>query len=56
MIVAMVAVRVMQVTIDEVINMVAVRDGFMSAIGSVNVIAIVSVTGVIGRTGNRILA
>jgi len=35
MIVTMVSVGVMQATVDQVINMVAVRDGLMPAVGAV---------------------
>ena len=35
MIVAMIAVRVMQVAVDQIVDMVTVRDGFMAAAGPV---------------------
>ena len=42
MIIAMIAVRMVQVAVDEVIDMVAVRDRFMTASRTVNVAGIVT--------------
>nr|WP_162657703.1 hypothetical protein [Tuwongella immobilis] len=49
MVVAMVAVRVVQVTIDEVIDMVAMRHRRVTAIGAVNVIFSMAGAGMRGR-------
>ncbi len=53
MVVAVVSVRVEQMTVDQIIDMVPVRYLFMTAIGSVDVVRIVTITvmlrGTIGR-------
>ncbi len=41
----MAVVRVMQVTVDQIVDMVAVRDSFMTTAGSVHVIDIMPVAG-----------
>lgn len=48
MIVAVVAVRVMQVAIDEVVDVVAVRNGFVATVWAVDVVAGVGLALVIG--------
>jgi hypothetical protein len=52
-IVAVPAVRVVQVAVDEIIDMVAVRNGGMSAVRSVNVAGWVAAATVRGGAGSR---
>jgi hypothetical protein len=47
MIIAMVTVRVVQVAIDEVVDVVSVRNGWVSASGAVDMVGIVSGTAVV---------
>lgn len=54
MIVTMIPVRVMQVTIDQIIDMVAVGDCFVTTTGTVNVIGIVTAAVVRRRACVRI--
>ena len=54
MIVAMVAVRMVKVAIDEIVDMVAVRDGLMSASRPVHMARLVSGTTVIRRAAIRV--
>ena len=54
MVVAVVAVRVVQVAIDEVVNVVAMRHRFMTAAGAVNVPGFVAAAVVVGRAGVRV--
>lgn len=54
MIVAVVAVRVMQMAVDEVIDMVAMRHRLMPATGAMNVIAGMGPAGVRRGTAARI--
>ncbi|MDM4015511.1 hypothetical protein [Roseiconus lacunae] len=42
MVVTVIAVWVMQVTVDKIVNVVAVRDGFMPTAGTVNVTGIMT--------------
>ncbi len=51
----MTAVRVMQVSIDQIVYMVAVRDGFMAAAGPVLVALRMAATCMVGRAGVGIL-
>lgn len=55
MIVAVVAVRVMQVAIDQVVNVITVRNRFVAAVRAMNVSGIVPITvvfwGAISRVG-----
>jgi hypothetical protein len=51
MIIAMVLVRVVQASIDQIVHMVAVRDGGMPAIGAVNVITGMPVSAVSAVSG-----
>jgi hypothetical protein len=55
MIVTVVAMRMVQVAIDQVIRVVAVRDGFMTAAGAVLVSALVAGTLVLRRAGGRVI-
>ncbi|WP_168175672.1 hypothetical protein [Pseudomonas sp. PA15(2017)] len=55
MVVAMVAVRVMQVSIDEIVHMIAMGNGLMAAARSMHMIRSVSATLVIRRAGIRVL-
>lgn len=55
MIVAVVAVRVMQVAIDKIIDMVAVRDRLVAAVRAVSVIVRMLAAGVLRRAVRRIL-
>lgn len=50
----MVAMRVMQVAVDEVINMIPVRDGGMTAAGAMNMAGLVACAAVSGRAGIRV--
>lgn len=54
MIVAVVAMRVVQAAIDEVIDMVAMRHGFMPAAGAVNVARFVSAAVLTRRAAVRV--
>jgi hypothetical protein len=54
-IVAMVAVRMVKVAIDEIVDVVAVRDGLMSASRPVHMPRLVSCATVIGRAAIRVL-
>jgi hypothetical protein len=54
-IVTVVTMRVMQVAVNKVVNMVAVRDGFVTAAWSVNVACLVSGAMMIRSTDVRIL-
>lgn len=47
--VAVALARVVQVAVDEIVHVVAVRDGLVSAAGAVDVAGFVSVAGVVGR-------
>lgn len=53
-IIAVVAMRMVQVSINEIVDMAAVRDGFVAASGTVLVIGIVTVAAMIGRARIRI--
>lgn len=48
-VVAVIPVRVMEMSVDQIVDMVAVRYGFVSAAGTVPVVLVVSAAGVIGR-------
>jgi len=62
-VVAMVAMRMMQAFVNQIVNMVAVRNGGMAAIGAVNVFRNVfshgktecAFVGIRGTDGNRVL-
>lgn len=54
MIVAVSVVRVMEVPIDQVVDMVTVRDGRMTAVGPVNVSRVVPAALVVGRAVGRV--
>lgn len=54
MIVAMIAMGMVKVTVDKVVDVVAVRYRFVPASGTVNVVRIVPLTGVSGRAAARI--
>ena len=54
MIVAMVAMLMMQVSLDEVVGVVAVRDRLVAAVGTVLVACVVATARVIWRAGARI--
>ena len=54
MIVAVVPVHVVQVAVDDVVDVIAVRDGFVSAIGAVDVIGVVPTALVVRRAGARV--
>lgn len=49
MVVAMVAVRVVQVAVDQVVDVVTVRDGFVAATGAMDVAGLVAAAFVLGR-------
>ena len=49
MVVAMVAVRVVQVAIDQVVDVVTVWDGFVAATGAMDVAGFVAAASVLGR-------
>ncbi|WP_333835183.1 hypothetical protein, partial [Rubrimonas sp.] len=51
MVVAVVAVRVMQMAIDEIAGVIAMRDGRVAAVWPVHVVGRVAATGVGGRAG-----
>ena len=53
-VVAVVAVGVVQVAVDQVVHVVAVRDGFVAATGTVHVVGIVAVAVVAGRAVRRV--
>ena len=54
MVVAVVAVRVVQVAIDEVVNVVAMRHGFVAATGTVYMSRFVAAAVVVRRAGIRV--
>ena len=54
MVIAVVAVWKMQVTIDEIANVVAMRDGLVPTVGAVDVPLGVAGAGVVRRTTQRI--
>lgn len=54
MVVAVAAMRMMQVSFDQIIDMVAMRDGFMTAAGAVDMSAIVGAAVVLGGAGRRV--
>jgi hypothetical protein len=56
MVVAVIAVGVMQVAGDEVIDMVAVRHGLVAATGSMPVALVMLVAVMLGRAGGRVTA
>ena len=51
MIIAMVAVRVMQMTVNEIVDVIPVRNCFVTAVRSVNVVGIVTAAGMPRSTG-----
>ncbi len=53
MVVAVIPVRVMEVTVDEVVDVIPVRDRFVAAAGPVDVVVRVGVA-VVGRTAGRV--
>ncbi len=53
MVVAVIPVRVMEVTVDEVVDVIPVRDRFVAAAGPVDVVVRVGVA-VVGRTARRV--
>jgi hypothetical protein len=55
-VVAVVAVRVVQVAVDEVIGVVTVRDGGVAAVRPVDVLGVVRVARVVGRAGGGVLS
>lgn len=55
MVVAMPIVLVVEMTVHEVVDVVAVRDGFMAAAGAVDMVGGVCGAGVTGGAGGRIL-
>ena len=55
-VVAVVAVRMVQVAGHQVVHMVAVRHGFVTATGAVDVLPIVTGAGVLRRASGRVLA
>jgi hypothetical protein len=54
MIITMVAVRMVQMPIDEVVDVIPVRNSFVPAVRSMNVVGIVSAAGMFRSTGFRI--
>jgi hypothetical protein len=54
MVIAVISVGMMQMTIHQVIDMVAVRNRLVTAIRTMFVILRVSVTGMFGRAGGRV--
>ena len=54
MIITVITVRMVQMAVDKVIDMVAVRHCFVTAIGSVNVVGVVPITLVTGRASRWI--
>lgn len=54
MIVAVAAVRMVQMAIDKIIHVAAVRNGFVAAITSMNVSGVMTGAGMAGRAGVRI--
>ena len=54
MVVAMVAVRVVQVAVDQVVDVVTVRDGFVAATGAMDVAGLVAAAFVLGRAAVRV--
>jgi hypothetical protein len=55
MIVAMVAMGMMQVPVDQIVDVVTMRDGRMPAVGAMHVLRVVAAAFMVGRTGVRIL-
>ena len=55
MVVAVVAVRVMEVPVDQIVGMIAMRDGRMSAVRAMHVLRVVTAALMIRRTRVRIL-
>jgi hypothetical protein len=55
MIVAMVAVRVMQVTVDEIVNVVAVRHSLVTAARTVLMARLMALAPVLGGAAVRVL-
>jgi len=54
-VIAVVAVRVMEVAVDEIVEVVAVRDGRVAAVRAVDVLGVVAAAAMIGRAGVGIL-
>lgn len=54
MVIAVVTVRVVQVTVDQVVDVIAVRHGRVTAVGAMGVRAIVAGAGVVGCAGRRV--
>lgn len=54
MVVAMACVRVMEVPVDEIVDVIAMRDGFMTAASAMPVSGVVAGAGVARRAGSRI--
>lgn len=54
MIIAVIAVRVVKMPVDKIVNVVAMRHRLMSAARTVNMIGSVSVAGMSGRTAARV--
>jgi hypothetical protein len=54
MVVAVIAVGVMEVAVDQVVNVVAVRDGGMAAVGAVLVAFFVAGAGMLGSAIGRV--
>jgi hypothetical protein len=54
MIIAMVAVRMMQVTVDEIVNVVPVRDGLVAAPRPMDMGGIVAATAMLRRARVRV--
>src|SRR5690554_4944424 len=50
----MVAVRMMQMTIDKIIDMIAVRNRLVAAAGAVNVICVMTAAAMLRRAGRRV--
>lgn len=53
-VVAVAFVRMVQVAVDQVINVVAVRDGFMPAVRAVDVVGLMASAGVVGSAGSGV--
>lgn len=54
MVVAVITMRVVQMTIDQVIDVIAMRNGLMAATGTVNVARVVAPAGMVWRALIRI--
>ena len=54
MVVAMISMRVMEVAIDEIIDMVAVRNRGVAAVRAVNMARLMAATAMVRRTRGRI--